>query len=662
MMLKNLITTILCLSLTAVFSQKVENQIIEKFNEYKYYNSFEYSFIKTDKRIYYSGTSINFSAVVFDQYFLTTTLSKICYLELIHEDGEFHERYVYRLDSGIVNAHINIPIDIPTGNYQLVAYTNYMRNFPMEDAMHRIPIYIQNTLDEPQQVVSQITGGSNTILSDSSSSSMKINETPSSILVEIPKPNESGKQHFLASEAFGTLQFVAKVNFNGNQSRISIPKDRLRGAFQKIILVDENLEVISSRSFFVKDNSSQIIANNPSALPRVGDNVLTAYTSDNESIRQDSIDLFRRIYRLFYKIPQEISIENLSYDQLIDNNSLLKYSKYSIAEWHDIMAGLRSNESVSFLPEKNIQLKGKVEGDLITNDKASLTFHFFNNDMDISYALDESGAFSIDLILPVGKDFLYCTVLDKYRNDITNKFTISLETMPLQSYHSNVAYMPQASTNAIISSELNFRYILSTYSNLTIQDDFFWEKERFDQKIKVEDYVGLESFEDFVREAVMNVSVVSENGVKALNIYNSNKGAFEKPQMLILNNQVLNSAAPLFDIPIDSIKSISTVINQKTLYDFGASFRRGIIVVLTDPEYKPGSLEIPNNFIPINGYYLYPVENEISKRFETPNSTMVSQGQAEYKIESEGPDTTKTNVTIQSLRKDGSFELYTQQQ
>lgn len=56
-------------------------------------------------------------------------ISKIAYVELINEDLEVVFRHKIRLQEGIGQGDYFVPVSLPSGNYKLIAYTNWMKNF-----------------------------------------------------------------------------------------------------------------------------------------------------------------------------------------------------------------------------------------------------------------------------------------------------------------------------------------------------------------------------------------------------------------------------------------------------------------------------------------------------------------------------------------------------
>jgi len=113
-----------CLSLNA------ENRITERV------------FVHTDKNSYIAGEDILLKFYVVDNYFQPSVLSKVGYVE-ISDTNRPQMQLMLALENGRGAGVISIPRDIPTGIYQLSAYTRYMRN-EGENAFFRKQIAIVN--------------------------------------------------------------------------------------------------------------------------------------------------------------------------------------------------------------------------------------------------------------------------------------------------------------------------------------------------------------------------------------------------------------------------------------------------------------------------------------------------------------------------------------
>jgi len=84
-------------------------------------------FVHTDKNSYIAGEDILLKFYVVDGYFHPSVLSKVGYVE-ISDTNRPHMQLMLALENGRGAGVISIPRDIPTGIYQLSAYTRYMRN------------------------------------------------------------------------------------------------------------------------------------------------------------------------------------------------------------------------------------------------------------------------------------------------------------------------------------------------------------------------------------------------------------------------------------------------------------------------------------------------------------------------------------------------------
>lgn len=650
-------------------AQGIETQISERYNEYRFYNTVENAYLKVDKRIYYNGGEIKFYLTILDQYLTPTSLSEVVYLEMFNEDNTFHETYVFRLNQGVISGSIDLPITAPTGNYQLVAYTKYMRNFDVDESSYRVPLYIQNTLDPSRPVVKSIDFESNkdgvqkakVAKGLQSNYSLRHDESSDKLFVEIGSSQKTTA--YLVSEGFRSLQFVAKVKLKKGYTSVSFSKDRLKGNFQKLILLDENLEIIALHNYFLKSNGKPTFN-----FDKTGDNVFSVNVKNNsitglqlsehEPIGFDGTDMFRHIYRLYYNIPSSHQFSTVQFDELTSSSFLNNYAHFSYDEWNAILDEVRSDSAIEIIPEKNIRLEGKVEGENEKLLETTLALHFFNNEMDIYVPLDTSGVFTIDLLLPVGKDHLFATVHDKYSRDISDGFDINIRTFPEMSYYAPKAFFDQSLTDSVIERNNEFNYILSTFNEIPNDNTYFWSNLSFDLELLISDYTGLESVEDFMREAAMNVSVVNEKGVKSLNMYNSKAGNFESPQLMAVNDMVIDDSSPLFQIPISSITSVNLIYTKEKLLEIGAPFTKGILLIEADKSISLAEKFRNPGFMSFNGYYYSNSENDLINKFGTSKLMLMS---SENNIASDNRYSEKNDellLIIESLSKEGYYSNY----
>jgi hypothetical protein len=102
----------------------------EPASVYQLGNQLEYITFVTDRDLYLAGETIWFSAnCLLKENHQASTLSNILYLELFNAENKSFRRDKFSLNSGQVSGSIQIPDEIPTGNYFLRVYTQYLRNF-----------------------------------------------------------------------------------------------------------------------------------------------------------------------------------------------------------------------------------------------------------------------------------------------------------------------------------------------------------------------------------------------------------------------------------------------------------------------------------------------------------------------------------------------------
>ncbi len=107
------------------------NIVLNAQNNYKKKNnSIENIVLITDRDFYLSGEKIWFNALCLsNNKFNEKTISKITYFELFNEEKKSVIQKKVRIIRGESSSFIEIPENIETGVYNLIAYTQYMKNF-----------------------------------------------------------------------------------------------------------------------------------------------------------------------------------------------------------------------------------------------------------------------------------------------------------------------------------------------------------------------------------------------------------------------------------------------------------------------------------------------------------------------------------------------------
>lgn len=110
----------------------------------------EFVQLTTDKEVYLSGESLLVSATTIDAEHRPVVFSKVAYIELA-DSGTSKVQTMALINRGIGSAKLEIPGDLPTGNYRLIAYTRYMLNSSTDiSAEKMIAVINANTLSRRQ--------------------------------------------------------------------------------------------------------------------------------------------------------------------------------------------------------------------------------------------------------------------------------------------------------------------------------------------------------------------------------------------------------------------------------------------------------------------------------------------------------------------------------
>lgn len=130
-----------------LFSQEIispEDAVEQKINRYIGYVSPRKVYLHINKTHYDAGDAIWFKAYLFNGVgHSPDTASVNLYVDLVSSTGTLMERRILLVENGFAEGDISLPNDIPDGNYKVVAYTDWMRNFGEEFYFNRY-FYIHN--------------------------------------------------------------------------------------------------------------------------------------------------------------------------------------------------------------------------------------------------------------------------------------------------------------------------------------------------------------------------------------------------------------------------------------------------------------------------------------------------------------------------------------
>lgn len=95
-------------------------------------------FIHCDRPYYLAGETIWLKAYLSGgAYHEPSPFSHTIYIELLNQDGNSVLEAKFLANEGSANGQLNIPDSLPSGNYMLRSYTNWMKNFPTDYFFHK---------------------------------------------------------------------------------------------------------------------------------------------------------------------------------------------------------------------------------------------------------------------------------------------------------------------------------------------------------------------------------------------------------------------------------------------------------------------------------------------------------------------------------------------
>jgi hypothetical protein len=106
------------------------NSILSSFNQYTQKNLYEKLYLHSDKSLYLAGEIIWFKLYVVEgTSHKPSSVSKVAYVEVINSDLKPVLQGKISLAGGVGNGSFLVPASLPSGNYKIRAYTNWMKNF-----------------------------------------------------------------------------------------------------------------------------------------------------------------------------------------------------------------------------------------------------------------------------------------------------------------------------------------------------------------------------------------------------------------------------------------------------------------------------------------------------------------------------------------------------
>lgn len=131
---------ILCFSCVGLVAAAQENQsdtLTRRFSSYVQQNLQEKLYVHTDRDGYLTGETIWFAIYVTDESHRPLALSKVAYIEILDRNNKPVLQTKVALKEGFGNGSLFLPAILGSDNYQLRAYTSWMKNYSADFYFHK---------------------------------------------------------------------------------------------------------------------------------------------------------------------------------------------------------------------------------------------------------------------------------------------------------------------------------------------------------------------------------------------------------------------------------------------------------------------------------------------------------------------------------------------
>lgn len=141
--------------------------IVNSIEQYNIKHLPEKLFLHTDKSVYINNEVCWFKIYAVDGFFhQPLSLNKVAYVELLDEKNQVVVQEKIEMSDAMGNGSFVLPANIPTGNYQIIAYTNWMKNFD-HSFFFKKTIKVINTIYSPELVTNKSINNQITIFPES---------------------------------------------------------------------------------------------------------------------------------------------------------------------------------------------------------------------------------------------------------------------------------------------------------------------------------------------------------------------------------------------------------------------------------------------------------------------------------------------------------------
>ncbi|MEM9362091.1 MAG: hypothetical protein AAGA43_05620 [Bacteroidota bacterium] len=368
-------------------------------------------------------------------------LSKIGYIELIGKDGSRVFMQKVKLKNGFGYGDFFVPTTLESGNYKLIAYTNWMKNWG-QDSFYQSDIVIVNPYRSNQSALFNNSKekelGTDGIAIHTST---KANTSTSTFLrIDLPKKNFGRREKvdfWLKNRGENPLNGSFSVSVRYQKSFLNAKPKNSVPSFDKIAAKSLNIEGKKVLPELRGELITGVILDRENSEPITNAKVIVSLSNEKHDIRMVNTDDDGRFYASFDDDSQrdrifvQLADSDLSYKVVLDNNddtldkNLLNFGFYELSE----------NASDVIL-ERSIQ--NQIENAYFSLKPDTLLFSLntipFYGDMGTKYVLDDYTRFPT--IEETVLEIVNKTWLSKKNNDIVFVVRSDGETLLSQEYGS----------------------------------------------------------------------------------------------------------------------------------------------------------------------------------------------------------------------------------
>ena len=611
-------------------------------------------YLHTDKSVYFNNEVCWFKIYNLDAFFNTPLqISSVAYFELLNAANEPLMQEKIELKSGSGNGSILFPNNLPSGQYTIRAYTNWMKNFNPNYFFTK-KIRFVNTQIAADSTIS-VNESNTTQINKYASTGYRIDLDEMQNEKEIQLKLSSNKN---PSEPFGLIihhRGIAKKVFTGafqnGLYQININKNDLGVGVNTITLFSNNQQVVSERLYYIypKQGDSDLLLNVEltNYKPRQKVNLSIQPAVQNGSAVNMNLSL--AVYKLDgIQAIDEMNIQNYVWLQsdletYIDSpnhyfdakhenrfeqmNQLMQKNNWGRFNWEQVLTSTPSEfkftpemagnimkgrivqrtteqpmqESAGYvsMPGKNTQFKSSISDQ---NGNVQFEFRDLHNDGQIIVQADSNKNFRNKVVI---ENPFYT---DATRPTLVIKKADKLNASDLNNYYRNIQVQNFYTPNYIQ------QFTTSNYDTIP-----FYGKA--DRTYLLDNYARFTTLEEVIREYVTPVSLTKADGKFKLSVYDDvNKHFFTGDPLILLDGVVIKDVDKFLEYDPLKIRKLEVV---SKLYFLGNLAYNGIINFTTYNgkmeayELDPNSVVLDYKGLQSQRYFKapsYDTQNEIDSR------------------------------------------------